>query len=130
MRTLLPEGWPRPKGYANGVSVRGRTIYTSGVVGWDREERFAATDMAGQFRQILENTRAILAVDGAGAEHIVRMTWYITDIAEYRLSLPAIGAAWRDLVGRHYPAMAVVGVAALVEPAAKIEIETIAVVPD
>lgn len=130
MKTLLPEGWPRPRGYANGISARGRTLYTAGVVGWDAEERFAAADMAGQFRQVLENIRAILAVDGAGPQHIVRMTCYVTDVAEYRDSLPAIGAAWREVIGRHYPAMAVVGVAALVEPAARVEIEAIAVVED
>jgi enamine deaminase RidA (YjgF/YER057c/UK114 family) len=130
MRSLLPAGWPRPKGYSNGVSAKGRTIFTAGVVGWNAEERFEAADIAGQFRQILRNTIAILAEDGAGPEHIVRMTWYVTDIAGYRASLKEIGAAWRELIGRHYPAMAVVGVAALVEPAAKIEIETIAVVPE
>ena len=128
MKTLLPPGWPRPKGYANGVSASGRMIFTAGVVGWTTEERFEATDLSGQFRQILVNTLAILAEDGAGPEHIVRMTWYVTDLEEYRASLAAIGASYRELVGRHYPAMAVVGVPALVEPKAKIEIETIAMV--
>ena len=130
MRALLPPGWPRPKGYANGVSARGRTIFTAGVVGWNAEERFAAADLAGQFRQALENIVAILAVDEAGPEHLVRMTCYVTDIAEYRDSLGAIGAAWREVIGRHFPAMAVVGVTALVEPEARIEIEAIAVVPE
>lgn len=130
MKALLPPGWPRPKGYANGISATGRVIVTAGVVGWTAEERFEAADLAGQFRQILLNTLAILAEDGAGAEHIVRMTWYVTDVAEYRNNLPAIGAAWRELIGRNFPAMAVVGVTALVEPAAKVEIETIAVVPE
>ena len=130
MKTLLPAGWPRPKGYANGVSAQGRLIVTAGVVGWNAEERFEREDLAGQFRQILVNMLAILAEDGAGPEHIVRMTWYVTDIQAYRNSLPAIGAAYRELIGRNFPAMAVVGVTALVEPRARIEIETLAVVPE
>jgi enamine deaminase RidA (YjgF/YER057c/UK114 family) len=130
MKTLLPPGWPRPKGYANGISAKGRVIVTAGVVGWNAEERFECEDLAGQFRQILVNMLAILAEDGAGPGHIVRMTCYVTDIAEYRSSLNEIGAAWRELIGRHFPAMAVVGVTELVEPAARIEIETLAVVPE
>ena len=130
MKTLLPPGWPRPKGYANGVSARGRTIFTAGVIGWDAEEKLAADDLAGQFRQVLENIVAILAADGAGPEHIVRMTCYVTDVAEYRASLNGIGAAWREVIGRHFPAMAVVAVSALVEPRARIEIEATAVVPE
>ena len=128
MKALLPPGWPRPKGYANGVSARGRTIYTAGVVGWDAGETFAATDLAGQFRQVLKNILAILAEDEAGPEHIVRMTCYVTDIQAYRDSVKEIGAAWRELIGRHFPAMAVVEVGALVEPQAMIEVEAIAVV--
>jgi enamine deaminase RidA (YjgF/YER057c/UK114 family) len=130
MKTLLPPDWPRPKGYANGVSAAGRLIVTAGVVGWTTEERFEAADLPGQFRQILANTLAILAEDGAGPEHIVRMTCYVTDLADYRANLAQIGAAWRELIGRHFPAMAVVGVTGLVEPAARIEIETMAVVPE
>ena len=130
MKALLPPGWPRPKGYANGVAAFGRTVFTAGVIGWDAEEKIAADDLAGQFRQVLENIVAILAVDGAGPEHIVRMTCYVTDIDEYRSSLAAIGAAWRDTIGRHFPAMAVVAVAALVEPSAKVEIEATAIVPE
>ena len=129
MKALLPPGWPRPKGYANGISATGRIIVTAGVVGWTAEEKFEATDLAGQFRQVLINTLAILAEDGAGPEHVVRMTWYVTDIEEYRNSLPAIGAAYRELIGKNFPAMAVVGVTALVEPRALIEIETTAMVP-
>ena len=130
MKTLLPPGWPRPKGYANGISASGRIIVTAGVVGWTEREEFEAEDLPGQFRQILVNTLAILAEDGAGPEHIVRMTCYVTDIHAYRDGLAAIGAAWRELMGRNFPAMAVVGVTALVEPAARIEIETMAVVPE
>ena len=129
MRALLPPGWPRPKGYANGISAKGRLIATAGVVGWNAQEQFETDDLTGQFRQVLLNTLAILADDGAGPEHIVRMTWYVTDIDAYRNSLPEIGAAWRELIGKNFPAMAVVGVTALVEPRAKIEIETLAMVP-
>lgn len=128
-QTLLPPGWKRPKGYANGMAAEGRLVFTAGVVGWDAEERFVAQDLAGQFRQVLANTLAILAEGGASPEHIVRMTWYVTDRAAYVESLPALGTAWRELIGRHYPAMAVVIVAGLVEPDALIEIETTAVVP-
>lgn len=127
-QTLLPPGWKRPRGYANGVSASGRMVFTAGVVGWDAEERFVSEDLAGQFRQVLVNTLAILAEAGAGPEHIARMTWYITSRDAYLAALPEIGAAYRELIGRNYPAMAVVEVAALVEPQAKVEIETIAVV--
>ena len=130
MKTLNPPSWPRPRGYANGVSARGRTVVTAGVIGWTAEERFEAEDLAGQFRQALANILAVLAVDEAGPEHVVRMTCYVTDIVEYRSSLAEIGAAWRDIMGRHFPAMAVVAVTALVEPAARIEIEATAIVPD
>ena len=123
MRTLLPPGWPRPRGYANGISASGRLVLTAGVVGWNADERFERSDLGGQFRQVLRNTLAILAEDGAGPRHIARMTWYVTDLAEYHASLG-------EMIGPHYPAMAVVGVAALVEPEAKIEIETIAVVEE
>ena len=130
MRALLPPGWPQPRGYSNGISAKGRLVFTAGVVGWDAEERFAARDLPGQFRQVLLNTLAILAEGGAGPEHIVRMTWYVTDRSDYIASLREIGAVYRELIGKHYPAMAVVEVAGLVEPAAKLEIETIAVVPE
>lgn len=129
-QALLPLGWKRPRGYANGVAATGRMVFTAGVVGWDAEERFVSPDLAGQFRQVLVNTLAILAEAGAGPEHIVRMTWYVTSRDEYLASLPAIGEAYRDLIGRNFPAMAVAEVVALVEAEAKIEIETIAVVPE
>ncbi len=130
MKALLPPGWPRPQGYSNGVSAKGRVVLTAGVVGWNAREQFESDDLAGQLGQILVNTLAILAEDGAGPEHIVRMTWYVTDIAEYRSNLKEIGTIYRALIGKHFPAMAVVGVTALVEPRAKIEIEPMAVVPD
>ena len=130
MKILQPPGWPRPKGYANGISARGRTIVTAGVIGWDESEHIVAPDLAGQFRQVLRNILAIIAEDGAGPEHVARMTCYVVDLGEYRCSLAEIGAAWREIMGRSFPAMAVVGVTGLVEPAARIEIEAIAVVPD
>lgn len=126
--TLLPEGWPRPRGYANGIAAQGRLVFTGGIIGWDAEERLVATDLVGQFAQVLRNTLAVLAEAGAGPEHIVRMTWYVTDIADYRASLRAIGATYREVIGKNFPAMAVVEVTALVEPHARIEIETTAVV--
>ncbi len=128
-RSLLPPGWPRPKGYANGIAAEGQLVFTAGVVGWDEQERFVADDVAGQFRQVLVNTLAILAEAEAGPEHIVRMTWYVTDRDAYVAALPAIGAHYRELLGKNFPAMAVVEVSRLVEPAALIEIETTAVVP-
>lgn len=130
MKTLLPPGWPRPKGYSNGISSRGRMIFTAGVIGWDEKERLVAPDLAGQLRQVLLNTIAILAEDGAGPEHIVRMTWYVIDREEYVENIAEIGAEYRAVIGRHYPAMAVVQVGALMEPGARIEIETTAVVPE
>ena len=130
MKALLPPGWPRPRGYANGISARGRTIFTAGVIGWDEEERLASDALPGQFAQALRNILAILAEDGAGPEHVVRMTCYVTDIRAYRQGLGQIGQAWRETMGRHFPAMAVVAVTDLVEPAALVEIEATAVVPE
>ena len=130
MKALLPPGWPRPKGYSNGIAASGRLVFTAGVVGWNEEEYFAAEDLVGQFRQVLVNTLAILAEGGAGPEHIVRMTWYVTDRGEYVRNLREIGAVYREPIGRHYPGMGVVVVAGLVEPAASSEIETIVVVPE
>jgi enamine deaminase RidA (YjgF/YER057c/UK114 family) len=129
MRSLLPPGWPRPSGFSNGVSAEGRAIFTAGIIGWDEAGTIVAPDLPGQLRQILLNTLAILAEDGAGPGHIVRMTWYVVDIDEYRSGLAEIGAAYKEVIGRHFPAMAVVQVGALVEPEARIEIETTAVVP-
>ena len=130
MKVLQPEGWPRPKGYSNGISARGRMIFTAGVVGWDENESFPEYTLHGQFAQALRNTLAILACDGAGPEHIVRMTVYVIDRSEYLACRDEIGAAWRELMGANYPAMALVEVSGLVEGAAKVEIETTAVVPD
>ncbi len=129
MKTLLPPGWPRPKGYANGVAATGRSIFTAGVVGWDDREQFVADDLAGQFAQVLRNILAILAVDGAGPEHLVRLTCYVTSIDSYLAASAEIGATWKAIVGPHYPAMALVEVVRLVEPRAMVEIEATAVVP-
>ena len=128
MRSLLPPGWPQPKGYANGVEADGRQVFVAGMIGWDAEERFA-DGFAGQMRQALENTVAVLNEAGAGPEHVVRMTWYVTDLDAYRTNLKAIGAAYREVMGRNFPAMAVVGVTGLVEAEALVEIESTAVIP-
>ncbi len=125
---LQPPGWPAPRGYVNGVSATGRMVFTGGLVGWDTAGAFPAT-MAAQVRQALQNTVAVLAEAGAGPEHIVRMTWYVTSVAAYTAGLPEIGATWRETMGRTFPPMAVVEVVRLVEPAAMVEIETTAVVP-
>ena len=130
MKSLLPPGWPRPKGYSNGMAARGRIIVTSGVVGWDASEHFVSNTLAGQFAQALRNILAILECDGAGPEYIARLTCYVTSIEEYLASLKEIGAAWKEVMGPHYPAMALVEVVRLVEPAAKVEIEATAVVPE
>ena len=130
MKALLPPGWPRPKGYSNAISARGRTIFTAGVIGWDEHESFPEYTLHGQFVRALRNTLAILAEDGAGPEHIVRMTCYVIDRGEYLRCRDEIGAAWREIMGKNYPAMALVEVVRLVEHAAKVEIEATAVVPD
>ena len=129
-RSLLPPGWPRPRGYANAIAARGLTVFTGGLVGWNQTEEFASGGIVGQFRQILNNLLAVLAEADAGPEHLVRMTWYVIDVEAYRAELPAIGEVYRELLGRNFPAMAVVQVVALVEPEALIEIEATAVRPD
>jgi len=130
MKRLCPPGWPRPKGYSNAMAARGRMVFTAGVVGWNEEERFAETTLAGQFAQALRNIVAILACDGAEPTNIARLTCYVTSIDDYRASLKDIGIAWREIMGNHYPAMALVEVVRLVEPEAKVEIEATAVVPE
>jgi enamine deaminase RidA (YjgF/YER057c/UK114 family) len=127
-RVLQPEGWPAPKGYANGMMAEGRIVVTGGVVGWDPNGVFPP-NFVGQVRQTLQNIRAILAEAGAEPHHLVRLTWYVTDVEEYRASLPELGAAYREVFGRSYPAMAVVQVVRLVEPEARVEIEATAVLP-
>jgi enamine deaminase RidA (YjgF/YER057c/UK114 family) len=129
-RSINPPGWPVPKGYVNGVAARGEHVFVAGQVGWTAEQRFAAKDFAGQLRQALQNTVAVLEAAGAAPRHIVRMTWYVTDKREYLASLAEIGRCYREILGRHYVAMTLVEVAALLEDEAKIEIETTAVIPD
>jgi len=130
MNILLPPGWPRPKGYSNGISARGRLVFTAGIVGWDAQQRFVADDLPGQLRQVLLNTIAILAEAGATPQHVVRMTWYITSREDYMRQIAEIGRIYREVMGKAFPAMAVVEVSALIEPEARIEIETTAVIPD
>ena len=130
MKTLLPPGWPRPKGYSNGIGAPGRLVVTAGVVAWDENEHFVSNTLPGQFAQVLRNIVAIIGQDGAGPEHIVRLTCYVTSIEAYLASLEDIGTAWQEIIGRHYPAMALVEVVRLVEPQAMVEIEATAVVPE
>ncbi len=125
---LQPPGWARPRGYANGIAAEGRQVYVSGQIGWDAEQCFVSDDFAAQVRQALANVVAVLACAGARPEHLVRMTWYVTSRDEYNAALAEIGAAYRELIGRNYPAMSVVVVAGLLEPRAKVEIEATAVV--
>lgn len=129
-RVLQPGDWARPVGYSNGIEARGRTIYVGGQIGWNGQCRFEAHDLPGQIRQTLENVLAILREGGAGPEHIVTMTWYVTDRKTYSASLKEIGAAWKVTMGRNFPAMAVVEVSGLIEDEALVEIQAIAVVPD
>lgn len=129
-QTLLPPGWSRPKGYANGIAARGHLVFTAGIVGWDEQERFLSTDLVGQFRQVLVNTIAVLAEAGARPEHVAKMVWYVTSRDDYVRDIAAIGEIYREVMGKVFPAMAVVEVSALVEPQACVEIETTAVIPD
>ena len=131
IRILQPPGWVRPKGYSNGIAARGgTTVYIAGQVAFNAQGVLEERTFAGQFRQTLSNTLAVLAEAGGRPEHIVRMTWYVTDKKEYLGAINEVGAAYRELVGKHYPAMAVLQVAGLIEDGAKLEIETTAVVPD
>lgn len=130
MNTLLPPGWPRPKGYSNGISATGRMIFTAGVIGWDEREMMSSHRLDGQFGQALRNILAILKEDGAGPEHIVRLTVYTTDMQEYLSSRDELAPIWKSIMGANYPAMALVEVVRLVERSAKVEIEATAVVPE
>ena len=126
---LQPDGWTPAKGYANGILAEGRMVFTGGLVSWNAQQEWEHPDMVGQFRQTLENIVAVLASAGARPEHLTRLTWYITDKQEYLENLRGFGAAYREVIGRHFPTMAVVQVVALMEDAAKIEIEATAVIP-
>ncbi|CAM5192192.1 Enamine deaminase RidA (YjgF/YER057c/UK114 family) OS=Castellaniella defragrans OX=75697 GN=HNR28_000736 PE=4 SV=1 [Castellaniella denitrificans] len=130
MQVLLPPGWPRPKGYANGVAARGRMVFVAGMIGWDAQGVFHTDDMGGQVRQALRNIVEVLHEGGARPEHIVRMTWYVTDKDEYVAAYPEIGKAFRELIGSFNAAMTAIEVAALIEDRAKVEIEVTAVIPD
>jgi len=125
---LQPAGWTRPRGYANGIAAEGRQVFVSGQIGWDAEQHIVSDDFAAQARQALANIVAVLAEAGGKPEHLVRLTWYVTSRDEYKAALARIGASYRELIGRHYPAMSVVVVAALLEPRARVEIEATAVV--
>jgi enamine deaminase RidA (YjgF/YER057c/UK114 family) len=130
MKTLQPEGWAKPAGYANGVSARGRVIHVAGQIGWNKDSKFETDEFVGQVKQSLQNVVAVLACDGAGPEHIVSMTWYFTSKRNYLDNLKAVGEAYRQTIGRHFPAMTAIAVSALMEDRAKVEIQAVAVVPD
>lgn len=127
---LLPPGWSRPHGYSNGIAAEGRMVFVAGQIGWDESFKFPDESLTGQVEQTLKNTLAVLAEAGAEPQHIVRMTWYITSRDEYFDEVKGIGRIWREVMGKHYPAMAVVQVVALIESRARVEIETTAMVPD
>jgi enamine deaminase RidA (YjgF/YER057c/UK114 family) len=127
-RVLQPDGWPRPRGYANGVAVTGEIIVLAGQIGWDAQGRFAE-GMVAQVGQALSNIITLLATAGATPQHLVRLTWFVTDLRAYRDSQAEIGAAYRQVIGRHFPTMSVIGVSELVEPQALVEIEATAVLP-
>ncbi len=130
MKILQPAGWPRPSGYSNGISASGRMIFTAGVLGWDENENFPSHTIDGQFALALKNILAILAEDGAGREHIVRLTVYVTDRVQYLSRRDDLAPVWKSIMGGHYPAMALVEVKGLVNSAALVEIEATAVVPE
>ena len=130
LRTLQPEGWAKPQGYANGVAARGRVITLAGQIGWNAQSRFESDDLVDQIAQALRNTVAVLACDGALPQHIVNLNWYFVDKREYLSRLPEVGKAYREIIGKHFPAMTAVQVSALIEDRAKVEIQATAIVPD
>lgn len=130
IETLQPPEWPRPKGYANGMSARGRMIFISGQVGWDDHGRFGSDSLTEQVKQALANIVRVLTQGGAGPQHLVRLTWYVLSREAYLREVREIGAAYREVLGKHFPAMSVVEVSGLIEPRALVEIEATAVVPD
>ena len=129
LEVLLPPGWPRPKGYSNGVAASGRMVFIAGMIGWDEHGNFASDDFGAQARQALMNIAAVLKESGGKPEHIVRMTWYVTDKREYLAAGKAVGAAFREVIGSYNAAMTAVQVTALIEDRAKVEIEATAVIP-
>jgi len=130
MKTLQPPGWKAPKGYSNGIAARGTVVFVGGQIGWNAAQEFESDDFVAQARSALKNVVAVLAEAGAKPEHVVRLTWYVVDRREYLDSLRRLGDAYREIMGRHYPAMAAVQVVALMEERARVEIEATAVIPD
>lgn len=130
LKVLQPAGWKRPKGYANGISARGRMVFVSGVIGWDEHGKLVAPDFAAQVRQSLRNIVTILAEGGAKPEHLVRMNWFVLDKREYMNAFKEIGTIYREIIGLHYPAMTAVEVSGLLEEGARVEIEATAVAPE
>ena len=130
MKILQPPAWAKPRGYSNGIAARGTVVFIGGQVGWDAQCRFASDDFTAQVRQALRNVVEVLAEAGGRPEHIARMTWYVTDKREYVAAYKSIGEAYREVMGRHFPAMTAIEVAALIEDRARIEIEATAVIPD
>ena len=130
MKILQPPAWAKPRGYSNGIAARGTVVFIGGQVGWDAQCRFASDDFTAQVRQALRNVVEVLAQAGGRPEHIARMTWYVTDKREYVAAYKSIGEAYREVMGRHFPAMTAIEVAALIEDRARIEIEATAVIPD
>jgi len=129
-RNLQPEGWAKPAGYSNGVSARGRTIFVAGQIGWNAEARFETDDLVAQIAQALRNIVDVLGCDGATPEHVTSLTWYFVDKREYLARLPEVGRVYREIMGKHFPAMTAVQVTALMEDSAKVEIQATAVVPE
>ena len=129
MDILQPSAWPQPKGYSNGILAEGRLIFVAGQVGWDRSQQFESDDLVDQVRQALKNIVAVLDRAGAKPQHLVRLMWYVTDKREYQRRMQEVGQAYREVVGKHFPAMTLVEVSALLEDRAKVEIEATAVLP-
>jgi enamine deaminase RidA (YjgF/YER057c/UK114 family) len=130
MKCLQPAHWPRPKGYSNGVVANGRTVFVSGMIGWNAEGKMVSEDFVGQVRQVLRNVVEVLSEANAKPEHIVRMNWYVLDKKEYVNAYKELGVAYREIIGSHYPAMTAVQVSSLIEERARVEIEVTAVIPD
>ena len=130
MQILQPPSWPKPRGYSNGIAARGRLVFVAGQVGWNEQEKFETSEFVGQAKQALKNIVAVLAQGGAKPEHIVRMTWNVIDKQEYLAAWRDLGSAYREVIGKHYPAMAAMQVVGLVEDGARLEIEATAIVPD
>ncbi len=128
-RTILPPGWPRPKGYSNGVAARGEVLAIAGMIGWDAQERLVSPEFVPQFRQALENVRAVVDAAGGAPEHIISLTIYVVDKQQYCAALPEVGRVYREVLGRNFPTMALVQVADLLEPGALVEIQGLAVLP-